>query len=633
MSPDSTTAQNAAPTVSAGDAGERTGEVSHLLRALTAVAEQIGDSNAVESVQVEAEAVTAHAARVVVVGEKKRGKSSLINALLRRPGLLPVDADIATSVHLSVYAADREQAYVIDDSAPEGREISLAQIGEYAALDPDTLEMRHPDVQEVRVGLPDPLLRAGLELIDTPGVGGLMSGHAALTLAALSLADALLFVVDGSRELTASECAFLAKATERVATVKFVLTQTDKYKDWRQVLMADQALIVKHAPRFTDAQWFPVSSRLRLDAAGAAEADDAARAADLEQRSGFASLEEALTGQIAGRAAELREINAAWVARRVLDTLIAGQKQQLQLLSKNPDLVDHITAMSNRLKDCRRDDAAWRQDLNRKFKDLGPDMNALLLRKLAKLRNDAFDWAAEAKTATTTQITHDLDARVHAVWNEMGISVREAALGVATKIAGNLDTEGINALAFDTPYPQELEQLSAFKRSAEDQGQGMSGMLNRYWPSMSGFSVTSMAGHLMFATVNPLALIGVGAVVAASVYKASQARLETLRVRDDVQRYTQAVMTEVFAEMPPAIQKGMKAMQTAIEDFINNRMRVKQSELEAAIAEAKDNLDASEEDLAPKRASTEQTLHRLRKLASLAERLTTPVAAPAFGAL
>ena len=177
-------------------------DIPRLLGEIAAVAAELGDAGSAERARAEAGAITSHPARVVVVGEKKRGKSSLINALLRRPDLLPVDADIATSVHVTVYAADAEEAVVVDEATPDGMPIPLAEIGEYAALDPDTLEMKHPLVREVGVGVPDPLLRSGLELIDTPGVGGLVSGHAELTLAALSMADALLFVVNGSGELT-----------------------------------------------------------------------------------------------------------------------------------------------------------------------------------------------------------------------------------------------------------------------------------------------------------------------------------------------------------------------------------------------------------------------------------------------
>src|SRR5579859_5514610 len=175
--------------------------ILRLLGEVAAAADETGDADGARRVREERGVVHAQAARVVVVGEKKRGKSSLINALLRRPGLLPVDSDIATSVHVTVFAAPVEQALVVDETHQDGFPVSLADVAEYAALDPNTKEMRHPGVREVSIGLRDPLLDAGLDLVDTPGVGGLVAGHAALTLAALTMADALLFVVNGSGEL------------------------------------------------------------------------------------------------------------------------------------------------------------------------------------------------------------------------------------------------------------------------------------------------------------------------------------------------------------------------------------------------------------------------------------------------
>src|SRR5579863_4152152 len=107
-------------------------DIPRLLGEIAAVADEVKDADAAKRARDELKAVSAQAARVVVVGEKKRGKSSLINALLRRPGLLPVDSDIATSVHVTVFAADSEQALVVDESHPEGFAIPLADIGEYA---------------------------------------------------------------------------------------------------------------------------------------------------------------------------------------------------------------------------------------------------------------------------------------------------------------------------------------------------------------------------------------------------------------------------------------------------------------------------------------------------------------------
>jgi hypothetical protein len=50
---------------------------------------------------------------VVVVGETKRGKSSLINALLNTPGLSPVDVAVATSSYLVFQHAARDCARAV----------------------------------------------------------------------------------------------------------------------------------------------------------------------------------------------------------------------------------------------------------------------------------------------------------------------------------------------------------------------------------------------------------------------------------------------------------------------------------------------------------------------------------------
>jgi len=597
-------------------------DAAALLDEVAAVAERLGDASVAERARAEACAVASHAARVVVVGEKKRGKSSLVNALLEAPGLLPVDVDIATSVHVTVYAAPQPQARaVLEDSGPDGIAIGLEQVAEYAALDPDTMEMAHPDVREVSVGVPSPLLEAGIELIDTPGVGGLVSGHAALTLAALSLADALIFVVNGSSELTASECAFLAQATERVATVLFVLTQTDKYPKWRQVLARDQALITQHAPSFADAPWFPVSSRERLDAVRLrASAPD--RAAELERGAGFGSLTEALTSQIAGRAGELRDANAAWTARRMLDKLIQVQQQRIRSLSGDPALKDEIAAQRARLNECRRASANWMRTLDQGFHELSREVSLLYTRGYAKLEGTADHLATEVNASTATQIAHDFEAGVRALWAELETATRAGAVRVATKVAEEIGAEGVDALDVDMPYPEELDQFKVLRRTKEEKVPGMAGVIDRYFPSLTGLSLTSMTAHLVLAAVNPVFILGAGGAVAATMLKTRQTKEKTAHAKADVARYMREILINVRTEMPNAQQNAMAEMREEIKQVISDRLRTRDAELEAAIAEATQNQEASERDLAPRRAAAQVALQQLQQLAGRAAQLT-----------
>ena len=142
------------------------------------------------------------ATSVVVVGEKKRGKSSLINALLRRPGLFPVDVDVATACYLGATAGETDRAFADGDEAPEGTEIKFSDIPSWASVEGNRVpgshpaELLHPGVTAVTVELAHPLLASGLTIVDTPGVGGLQAGHAEITLAILKDADSVLFVVD-----------------------------------------------------------------------------------------------------------------------------------------------------------------------------------------------------------------------------------------------------------------------------------------------------------------------------------------------------------------------------------------------------------------------------------------------------
>lgn len=595
-------------------------EIPRLLGEIAALADETGDADSARRVREELDVVYSQAARVVVVGEKKRGKSSLINALLRRPGLLPVDSDIATSVHITVFAAPAEQALVVDETHPEGFRIPLAQVAEYAALNPKTMEMTYPGVREVSIGLPDPLLEAGLDLVDTPGVGGLVAGHAALTLAALSMADALLFVVNGHTELTRSECEFLTRATERIASVVFVLAQVDKYPKWQQTLAANQKLIIEHAPRFASSPWCQVSSRNRLDALGEAADGHAERAARLEQRSGFAALEAELTRRIAGRAAELRAQNAAFVARRVLDKLTADAEQRRQSLAKDPALIEAVQAKRATLAESTRQDATWRRELDKSFQALRKESSVLYQRRLVDLQVGSDAMLASVTTATASQVAHDYDAGLRGAWADVESQTREGALAIAASLAALLGAEGIDALDADVPYPEQLAARQLLL-TPEPQPQGFGGRLARLMPSLQGVSMVSMLGHLLFAAVSPFAIVAIGGAVATLLGRERGDQAARARARADVQRHIQGVSSQARFEFGNALDNLVRSLKEQLQDLIEDRMTKRQAELSAAVAEATKHLDESEQDLAPQREACERILGQLRALSVRAGQL------------
>src|SRR4051794_24165340 len=132
---------------------------------------------------------------VLVVGEFKKGKSSLINALLNAR-VCPSDADRATAVPTFVRYGPRAGARGISADGDAGPPIALTDIESLATAARDPGPTR-----SLEVTVPRELLRGGLVLVDTPGVGGgLTAAHAAVTLRALTAADVVLFVSDAGQE-------------------------------------------------------------------------------------------------------------------------------------------------------------------------------------------------------------------------------------------------------------------------------------------------------------------------------------------------------------------------------------------------------------------------------------------------
>lgn len=161
--------------------------------------------------------------RVLVAGEAKRGKSTLVNALLGR-AVLPTGVTPLTALPTTVrYGRDEGVTAVCGDGHAETFPLS--------ALEDLVTERGNPgnrrNLASVTVAVDAPVLARGVELVDTPGTGSVYAHNTAAAEAALETMDAGVFVLSADPPASASEREFMARVAGLSVTMFVVLNKAD----------------------------------------------------------------------------------------------------------------------------------------------------------------------------------------------------------------------------------------------------------------------------------------------------------------------------------------------------------------------------------------------------------------------
>jgi hypothetical protein len=215
---------------------------------------------------------------LVVLGEFKRGKTSLVNAILGRP-LLPTAAVPLTSVVTAVRYGPFARATILRSGLNSREEVPLASLADFIT------ERGNPGnekgIASAEVEAPASFLKRGLYLVDTPGVGSLQSESTAATRAFLPEADAAVFVTSTEAPLSRSELSFLESVRTYVRKVFFVVNKVDALgAEERRAVLEFVERALRERLRIERPRVFPLSARLALDAK-ASGADDTLAASGL----------------------------------------------------------------------------------------------------------------------------------------------------------------------------------------------------------------------------------------------------------------------------------------------------------------------------------------------------------------
>ncbi len=341
---------------------------------------------------------------LVVMGEFKRGKSSVINALIGE-SVLPVGVIPLTAIATILEYGDTPVVQVLFQDGTK-KQAKVQALWDFAT------EKGNPDnkkgVSEVHISWPSPWLKSGIRLIDTPGIGSVHQHNSDVTYGMLPRADAVLLILSVDQPIGQVEYDFLRQVQKYAGRIFFLLNKTD-------LLTADD-LAESHA--FTSqviteimgpVTLFPFSARLALEGRKNNSTEQLTQ-------SGFSTFTEALTSFLAK---DRGNAMVAALAKGLLRLLSQARFSAELTLSTLTVPVDELHQKVKAFKN-KRDEMAQE----------GHDSSILLKAEIKHLADndvttDVEDFTAGLNAEIDAQIMKHFDSVRHLPSHELDESLRQ----------------------------------------------------------------------------------------------------------------------------------------------------------------------------------------------------------------
>jgi Dynamin family len=430
--------------------------------------------------------------RVLVVGEAKRGKSTLINALLARDvlpsGVTPLTA-VATTLR---YGDDPRIAVAFLDGHEEKHPLSGLADFVTEVWNPRNRRM----VAGVTVYLDAPVLAGGVELVDTPGTGSVFQWGTEAAHDALRTMDAAVFVLTADPPVSASERDLLGQVADLSVTMFAVLNKAD-HLDGAGLAEASQFTRQVLAEAGHPGTVYPMSARAALRGGDA----------------GFTAFENDFTAYLSSRRQADLRASAIAQARRIAGSLLdevaltrraaqmrageaAGRVERFgarlaEVTVHSRDAVAIVDAEAARLLFALNDAAD--EDAPRLGREISRQLDMLLAGELRAAPPGEIERRGRERLTALTEAAAQ-------GWRQQRTEAVERGLaGVDTRLAADLKAEldvlrdsAAELLGLDLAVPEPESRLAESRRfffdTAEDVGQTelLAGAVRRRLPGEFG---------------------------------------------------------------------------------------------------------------------------------------------------
>lgn len=275
------------------------------------------------------EQLTSNHFNLVVLGQFKRGKTTLINSLLGNE-ILPSSVVPLTSVVTILKFGNEVVSNIVMNDGSE-KNIRLEELHGYVTESGNPKNIR--GVKCAFIEYPTPLLEKGMQLVDTPGIGSTFRHNTETTYEFLDHLDAAIFLMSADVPISQVEKELLETIKGSTQKIFFVLNKVDNLIPKEIVEMSTYNMNVLKEMGFTADEIWPISARKALEAK---------RSEDeiLLLQSGLLDLEDALGTFLSSER-----------GRIVLNTAISKLKRiTLQMLSQTAIETKTLTASEEELE-------------------------------------------------------------------------------------------------------------------------------------------------------------------------------------------------------------------------------------------------------------------------------------------
>lgn len=606
------------------------------------MAEKMGFKSSAEVIRETTKGFSEKELMVVTVGEMKRGKSSLMNALLEEM-IFPVNTSVATNVVTIARFGKKEKVEAIIEEMKDGvltpivKTITRAEIPDYVSEQGNPSNFRNVKVLNIEV--PNPVLQEGIVFVDTPGVGSLNINHAETTYGFLPNADLLLFVCDSSAGLTETETNFLKRGYRYCKNILFPLTKKDLNPQYKEIMQDNQHKISEALGiSEEEVKVIPISSsaKLRYQETGSKA---------MLASSNFAEFENAIWSTIAAKRGEIMFVPFVERVRQELYKMADSIAAQYQLLESDKEklsvLAEELNKEIESYNVLKKSDASWKKELTQFF-SLMQNSNST---KLSQIKLDVRTYLDEQLVALGPKICEPI--QYNQVYNEINSIISqglldrkeamiEETLEEVNKINGflglNVDScrNALDNMEFE---PKDKMEVTFPKRKKSDKL--MAGGRKIGMGAMGGSKIGLLAGGVagvgLAVLLGPAALaasagVSVATAVIGSAVGASGLGAGVGSVLGGAKGCIDAVKTSHDVDVPIVqkafvkhIESSMILIQKVIADgFITLRNEVI-SELESELSEKEQELKDNIEQIKGNISSAKPDKEKLAELKNRSE--------------